>query len=132
MEESLSTAVRDPGELGFTHHSVNISTNEYYENIGKYDQFVYGWGGSEIILDPLVRVLYLGMRKDANDLYDKAKWSVIASMGNHILSAIDAALTVKSYNRKQDRFIDEANLRLRMAPDAEGISPRAVLTLKFD
>ncbi len=133
MEESLSVSVRDTiNDLGFTHHSVKISDQQYYENIGKYDQFVYGWGGDEFNLLPLIRSVYLGMRKDANDLYDKAKWAVIASMGNHILSAIDAALTVKSYNRKQDRFIDEANLRLRMVPDQDGLSPRAVFTLKFD
>jgi len=130
LEDSLSTVDRNPGDLGFTHHSVGVSRSQYYENIGKYDQFSYGWGGNE--LDPLtpIREAYLTMRHDANNFYDKAKWSTIASLGNHILSAIDAALTVKSYNRKQDRFT-ETSLRFRMVPEENGLSPRAVLTVKF-
>ena len=131
MEESLSVVDRESNQYGFTHHSVNISDNEYYENIGKYNQFAWGWGeyqGSPLLA---LRSAYLDMRQDANSLYDKAKWSVVASMANHIISAIDAALTVKSFNRKQDRF-KEASLKIRMVPEEGGLSPRAVLTLKFD
>lgn|SRR5574341_813498 len=130
MEESLSTVDRSADTIGFTHHSVGVSRSEFYENVSKYDQFTYGWGGNEQDLLPLIRSIYIGMRKTTNDFYDKAKWSAIASLGNHILSAIDAALTVKSYNRKQDRFT-ETSLRFRMVPEEGGISPRAVLTVKF-
>jgi len=130
LEESLRTASRSAPDFGFTHHSVGISQDEFYENIGKYDQFSYGWGGSESSPLPAIRALYLGWRNDANGFYDKAKWAVAASLANHVLSAIDAALTVKRFNRKQDRF-SEASLRIRMVAELEGISPRAVLTLKF-
>ena len=130
MEESLSIVDRSADTIGFTHHSVGVSRGQYYENISKYDQFTYGWGGNEQDLVPLIRSIYIGMRKTTNDFYDKAKWSAVASLGNHILSAIDAALTVKSYNRKQDRFT-ETSLRFRMVPEQGGISPRALLTVKF-
>jgi|GEM_PF-683314 len=130
LEETLSTVARDPGELGFTHHSVGVSRSQYYENIGKYDQFTYGWGGDTLDLLTPLRKAYLTMRHDFNNFYDKAKWSAIASLGNHMLSAIDAALTVRSYNRKQDRFT-ETSLRFRMVPEENGISPQAVLTVKF-
>ncbi len=129
MEDSLGTVTRDPGEFGFTHHSVNINDNEYYENIGKYDQFSWGWGGYQGNPITMLRDIYLGMRKDANGYYDKAKWSVVASLANRVLSAFDAAITVKKYNRKQDRF--SADIKFKMLSNEEGLEPRAVLTVKF-
>lgn len=128
MEETLR--ILPPSTYGFTHHSVNISEDEFYENIGKYDQFSWGWQDYQGNPLTAVRAIYLGWRNDANGFYDKAKWTVAASLANHVLSAIDAALTVKRFNRKQDRF-SEASLRIRMVPELEGISPQAVLTLKF-
>jgi hypothetical protein len=69
------------------------------------------------------------MRKDANGYYDKAKWSVVASLANRVISAFDAAITVKKYNRKQDRF--SADIKFKMLSNEEGLEPRAVLTVKF-
>jgi hypothetical protein len=78
--------------------------------IGKYDQFRAGW--EDYWLDPYKydsvnfytspqRETYLGMRKDANDFYNNANRFLIFSVLNHLVSAFDAALAARRYNRGQ-------------------------------
>lgn len=89
-----------------------IRNHEYYENIGKYDQFQIGWDDifdpytgipSTAILSPH-RLTYLDMRKTANDYYQNANTMIMLSLGNRIISAFEAALTAKKYNKGQKRF----------------------------
>ena len=41
------------------------------------------------------------MRKDANDYYDLANKFLIFAMVNHLVSAFDAALSAKRYNKNK-------------------------------
>lgn len=92
-----------------------IFNHEYFENIGKYNEFQVGWddigpgfppppvpGGKDTT--SAHRNQYLTMRRQSNDYYQNASTMVILALGNHILSAFDAALTAKGYNKGQKGF----------------------------
>jgi hypothetical protein len=147
----------------FTHHLPSQVDDDYYEMIGKYDQFSYGWlGDPDDYLpgdfapnDSLLgydftdqfttrdicrgvdatattnRDKYMNMRDDANKLLKRATWGISAALFNHVISAVDAALAAKSYNRA---FLQEANhphLRMEMGQYAGEIIPKLTLTQKF-
>lgn len=100
-----------------TRDSVDIlMTNEYYENIGKYNQFFSGWEDADpdtnkngirieertsglIALTPH-RSKYLHMRGDANRLKSVASYAISALMFNHVISAIDAIFATSRWNRE--------------------------------
>lgn len=86
-----------------------VYNHEYFENIGKYDEFQLGWDST--FVDPRdgsyidrYRGAYLEMRKKANDLYQNANTMIMISLANRIVSAFEAALTAKKYNKGQKRF----------------------------
>ncbi|OGC75876.1 MAG: hypothetical protein A2145_07090 [candidate division Zixibacteria bacterium RBG_16_40_9] len=124
--------------LGFSHH-LQFSNNQinrnqqYYENLGKYEQFRYGWSDYDPLADPLTpnRSSYLSQRRKANDLYGKATTFAMVSLANHVLSAFEAAISTRSYNRKGEKF-SQASLKMRLATDEEGnLIPKATVTIKF-
>jgi hypothetical protein len=110
-------ALNEDGNLFFGHHLPDEKTQQYYEMIGKYDQFVFGWSDSpppsqfdpsdkyafESIMSD-IRLNYEQLRNDANVAYDKATASLMVMMANHIISAFEAALSVKRHNDKLERF----------------------------
>ena len=100
---------------GFTHELLpDDKDQQYYEMIGKYDQFGAGWPDAYDAEDnPFeednpwrfktynqVRENYLNLRKDSNDALDTSKNFAIVVMANHLLSALHAGLSVTWYNRK--------------------------------
>ena len=107
-----------------SHHLPDTKTDQYYEMIGKYEQFTGGWDG----LDN--RETYLGMRRDSNDLLNKAKYSAMFSLGNHILSAFDAAFTVKRYNKRGEKF-SQVELKMRLVDHNQELIPRLSASLRF-
>jgi hypothetical protein len=119
----------EEGEDGaeFPHHlpwdtttHTPIKNHEYYENVGKYDQFVWGWDDQDLsdtmaILiynegdapEPFAhsanRQTYVIMREDANRQFDRATASAIVALTNHLISAFDAAWTAHRFNRSTER-----------------------------
>jgi hypothetical protein len=96
----------------FTHTLPEYGSQQYYELIGKYQNFQAGWTNLahiptkapgpynyETYHDP-VFINYAGERQKANDYYDYAKTGVIIVVLNHILSAGDAAWTVSMFNQR--------------------------------
>jgi hypothetical protein len=78
---------------------------DFYEGIGKYDQFVAGWddakdwdivykniknGEDELIVMTPNKEHYLELRNDSNVFYKNAKFATSAILFNHIFSALDA------------------------------------------
>jgi len=79
---------------------------DFYEGIGKYDQFVAGWddassdwkiieknikdGDDELIVMTPNKRHYLDLRNDSNVLYRNAKFAISAIVFNHVFSALDA------------------------------------------
>jgi len=85
---------------------VELRDWDFYEGIGKYDQFVAGWddarsnweivhknikdGEDELIVMTPNKQHYLDLRNDSNVLYKNAKFAASALLFNHIFSALDA------------------------------------------
>jgi hypothetical protein len=85
---------------------VELRDWDFYEGIGKYDQFVAGWddaksdweivnkkitdGNDELIVMTPNKQHYIDLRNDSNVLYKNAKFAASALLFNHILSALDA------------------------------------------
>jgi hypothetical protein len=118
-------------EKCFSHHLPDSETDDYYEMIGKYEQFSEGWDDYEPAPDEssLNREVYLNMRRDSNDLLNKATYSAMFSLANHILSAFDAAISVRKYNKKGERF-SQLNFKMRLVERDREMIPR--LSMSFD
>ena len=113
--ESEVLLVVDPGFI-FSHHVPtrngedpnNFEKNfEYYESIGKYDQFFAGW---DVLAN---RQTYLGMRADANNSFSKSKIGLVVSLADRLAAAVDAALAARRYNKEIGKG-KEIELSLRM------------------
>ncbi len=91
----------------YSHRLAPLGDQQYYEMIGKYQQFNPGWDdfGDEntpyTYGDPLTKryLFYSGLRGKANEFYQVASTAVIIIIVNHIVSAIDAAWTTAKYNK---------------------------------
>ena len=94
-----------------------VKDRHYYENIGKYDQFVGGWSDSftdwywegkdvgdstEIVIKTPKKQDYLDERYKANQWLSFAKFSVSAMMFNHVFSGLEAVWA----NRNKDSHDD--------------------------
>ena len=86
--------------------------HEYYENIGKYNQFFSGWDDADpynadiverksgtLIAKSPHRSRYLNMRDDANRFKQIASYAISAVMFNHVVSAVDAIFSTAQWNR---------------------------------
>ncbi len=91
----------------YSHRLAPRGDQQYYEMIGKYQQFNSGWSDFQDSEadpynygDPLTDMFleYSDHRGEANDFYNVARWAVIGAVVNHILSAVDAAWSAASYN----------------------------------
>jgi len=97
-------------DTGFTEHLPSTKSQQYYEMIGKYDQFRGGWddywtGDTATVYLTEHRRIYMDMRKKANDYLNNANTMIIVSILNHLISAFDAAI---SANRHNKQFADDA------------------------
>lgn len=127
----------------FTHDILDDDRQQYFEMIGKYfHQFGWGWrdtynGGNggdandNSWLNPASGLRpddpatisfdgespmffhYADMRGDANDFYDKANIAMEVVLVNHVVSALDAAFAVRSYNKKLAAQPVLGDMRLR-------------------
>ena len=97
--------------------SVSVVRNlHYYENIGKYDQFVGGWedvrsdwfwdekkleDSTELVIKTPMKVDYLDQRYVSNQMKSIAKYSITTLLFNHVFSGLEAVLTSQKKARKQ-------------------------------
>jgi len=106
-------------------------SQQYYEEVGKYDQFRFGWDDFAGAFLTANRNLYLNMRRDSNSLLDKANRFVMFSLANHLLSAFDAAISVRHYNRKGEKF-SQIDMKIRLAEYNDNeIIPKFTVSTKF-
>lgn len=116
--------------IGFTHNlDPNTKDQQYYEMVGKYDQFWAGWPADgnygNFSYDPYnpnnsnpqhwtwdaytnpsgnwihntKRDQYQNMRNASNNALDMSKNFTMVVMGNHILAALHAGFSVSLHNR---------------------------------
>lgn len=96
----------------FSHQLPSIGSQQYYELIGKYQNFVVGWADANPDLNNTPGTAnyygtyrtqmyedYSYSRQDANSYYDKATTSLTLVILNHILSAADGAWSVSMFNK---------------------------------
>jgi len=132
----------------FSHFLPEDINQQYYENIGKYDQFVVGWKDfrNDILNDDLANLSledyksgfydgldlttissnrngYVELRKDSNDNFKRATNFTTLVLFNHVISALDAALTTKRYNKR----IISASLRMKNMKYGNEIIPALAL-----
>tara|TARA_Y100001947_G_scaffold158547_1_gene172043 strand:- start:1358 stop:2293 length:936 start_codon:yes stop_codon:yes gene_type:complete len=103
-----------------------VRDRHFYENIGKYDQFVGGWSDAasdwyweekdvgdsiEIVIKTPKKQDFLDQRYTANQWLSFAKYSVTALMFNHVISGLDA---VWSPQRKTLREKDETETEVSL------------------
>ena len=105
-----------------------VKDRHYYENIGKYDQFVGGWSdvstnwyweekdvgdSTEIVIKTPMKQSYLDERYKSNQWLSFAKFSVSAMMFNHVISGLEAVWANRSIkNKKNGEDVKKVNLDL--------------------
>ena len=82
-----------------------VRDRHFYENIGKYDQFVGGWqdarndwyeeeknvgDSTEIVIKTPYKQTYINERYKSNQMLDYAKYSITVLMFNHVISGIES------------------------------------------
>lgn len=90
---------------GFTHRLPRRPDQQYYELIGKYEQYSSGWDDANVDATNYLTNLsanflrYSDMRGKANDLYNIATTFSYLLVANHLLSALDAAFLAAQHNK---------------------------------
>ena len=135
------------------------NTHAFYELIGKEQEFITGWDDADRVLmsdsafyamdrdgnalkDNLGRLVlattenqqtYIGMRAKANDYARMQAYFLGGMVVNHIVSAIDAALTAHYHNKSlyqtETGWYDRLRLDSRLAWD--GYAPVPTVTASF-
>ena len=105
----FDTYLTDEQRKDFSHTLPDTKTQQYYEMIGKYNEFVVGWDDApdDLTYDDIQNYddshqqhEYMDMRHDSNNLLKNATRGIYIAMFNHILSAIDAAWVAKTHNKR--------------------------------
>ena len=110
--ETLRNEIMVCEQQNFSHTLPIYGSQQFYELIGKYQNFEAGWTNLahvptkdhgpynyETYHDP-VFVNYAFDRQAANDYYDHGTTAIMIVVINHVLSAADAAWTVSVFNKK--------------------------------
>ncbi|HQG44998.1 MAG TPA: hypothetical protein PLG50_05020, partial [bacterium] len=133
-------ALREWEHLNFSHGLHLTKDQQYYEMIGKYNQFNYGWNDiytttpsptdkmtylKDQIRSP--RRLYYETRRDAsNRNFKHATTCLTVVILNHMTSALEAAFSVSRHNR------EVAEARLYFEPRQMDQKHYSALTLRVD
>ena len=134
ISRTLSTDILDSlHELGLRDDVSLVRDRHFYENIGKYDQFVGGWSDAEndwyweekdvgdeveeVIKTPK-KAQYINQRYDSNRFLNAAKYSITVLMFNHVISGIEAVWSARknASNNKESQTILDPKLDLVYNP----------------
>lgn len=97
--------VGQTASTGFSHRLPQRPEQQYYELIGKYEQYNPGWDDANVTLsDYLTNISprflhYRDMRGHANDLYNIASTATYVLVVNHVFSALHAAWAASRFNK---------------------------------
>ncbi len=98
----------------YSHQLAPYDDQQYYEMIGKYEQFASGWKDfyspdypytdtfDYYSDDPITATFlwYADERGKANSFYDISNLAVKILVANHVISAVEAALSANRYNKR--------------------------------
>lgn len=135
------------------------NSQQFYEMIGKENEFITGWldapemktndsawyavndsgaiaqdnAGRSILASTAFQQRYIGMRAQANTYARMQAWFLGGMVVNHIVSAVDAALTARYHNKalyqSETSWYDRLHLDSRIA--WEGLAPVPSVTASF-
>lgn len=139
-DDSVFNVDGDPSSgYYFTHHLPDTKTQQYYEMIGKYNEFVFGWADVAPLTSPdldatehttsAMRLHYMDMRHDANVAYDRATASLMVMMVNHLASAFEAALSAKRHNNRLSG--DGGGFSFRAVKAGRGVEQYPMVTMRY-
>ncbi len=135
MEDTIGYYAPPRGNA-YTHRLPYYGEQQYYELIGKYDEFSRGWDDAD--LSPITRdnlplksnsaefYQYANMRAQANHYYDLAGTWVSVAVLNHVVSALDAYWSATKYNSAL-----HAEVKMRMQPTLYGLVPVTEARIKY-
>lgn len=110
---ALNALERDLGNW-YSHTLPAFGEQQYYELIGKYQQYYQGWADADETLTTYNAIdaklnaggtqftYYSAERGKANDYYSTSSTAVTIAVVTHLLSSADAAWTASSYNKQID------------------------------
>ncbi len=110
-----------------------VRDRHFYENIGKYDQFVGGWSDArlewywdekdvgdsiEIVIKTPMKNNYINQRYNSNRMLTAAKYSITALMFNHVISGIETVWSNQrnNANKNADNSRLDTNISLVYDP----------------
>ncbi len=105
---SLESAIGLQASSGYSHRLREFGDQQYYEMIGKYDQFTPGWAdfndpnNTFTYGDPVTEMFksYSHQRGIANNFYSVSKTAVTVVLLNHFISAVEAAWSTSRFNKR--------------------------------
>lgn len=101
-----------------------VKDRHFYENIGKYDQFLGGWSdaatdwypeekdvgdSTEIVIKTPKKQNYLMQRDDSNKLKRYANYSISAVLFNHVISGLEAVVSNQRKAGKGKKSVDKVD-----------------------
>jgi hypothetical protein len=122
----------------YSHTLPPYGDQQYFELIGKYQQFYQGWNDADPLLTNYELIdqrlknggtkfgYYSIERGKANDYYTRATTFVTIAIVNHVLSALDAAWTASTFNKHL-----HASMRMQSVPTQFGFTQVPVARLQY-
>jgi len=131
------------------------NSQQFYELIGKENEFITGWldapamksndsawyavdkdgNATKILATTANQQAYIAMRAQANDYARMQAWFLGGMVFNHIVSAVDAALTARYHNKAlyqtETSCYDRVHLDSRIAWDGLAPAPSLTASLTF-
>ena len=100
--ERVNWEALNAAETFGSHHLARHGEQQYYEMIGKYQQFSSGWndftGGADFSQISPNFLYYADQRGKANDYYNIGDKLVLGVIVNHAISVVEAILGANSFN----------------------------------
>ncbi|MDP2984684.1 MAG: hypothetical protein Q8O92_15300, partial [Candidatus Latescibacter sp.] len=150
--DTLTDAMIKIGKSKISHTIPSSKTQQYYEMIGKYPQFVYGWeditknnaalrdstGKANGNFDEDIRNVvspdrnqYMNMRKQSNDKLKLGQDGIDLMIINRMVSAIDAARLAYHHNKKIDSELSMVRMSIVQKQINDHKVPMLMFTKKF-
>lgn len=113
----------------FSDDVVVVKDRHFYENIGKYDQFLGGWDDAssdwyweekdvgdslEIIIKTPKKQKYIDERFKSNQMLTRVKYSITALMFNHVVSGVESVFSTLNKSKRVKEKVSSNDYHLNL------------------